>query len=177
MTNCERLEGRKDVPTCQRAAVFCDPAGKRSPWGWLRHCPVTKNEQEIRPRGGCVLGGCGSLREVHLLLRGVLQTRHQVTVARYEIRDPLHLPVRLAGPPDSQILVHADSCQSDPMAPSLSPFLLMALATSYFNTRPPAVISRRPHPHSDLSSSFYLFYSIPLPSSFNPARQRPESIL
>ena len=32
---------------------------------------------------------CGSLREVHLLLRGVLQTRHQVTVVEYEITDPL----------------------------------------------------------------------------------------
>lgn len=37
---------RTNVLTRQRAAVFCDPAGKRSPWGWLRHCPVTKNEQE-----------------------------------------------------------------------------------------------------------------------------------
>ena len=173
MTNCERLEGRKDVPTCQRAAVFCDPAGKRSPWGWLRHCPVTKNEQEIGPRGGWVLAVCGSLREVHLLLRGVLQTRHQVTVARYEIRDPLHCLSDLL----VLLILKSSWCQSDPMAPSLSPFLLMALATSYFNTRPPAVISRRPHPHSDLSSSFYLFYSIPLPSSYKPARQSPESIL
>jgi hypothetical protein len=46
--------------------------------------------------GVCVLVECGSLREVHLLLRGVLQTRHQVTVARYAITDPM--PVRLPGP-------------------------------------------------------------------------------
>ena len=49
------------------------------------------------------------------------------------------------------------------MAPSSQPFLLIALATTYFNTPPPAVISRRPHPHSDIPSSFYLFYSIPSP--------------
>jgi hypothetical protein len=122
--------------------------------GYQKRTRRVSREGFIRPRGVCVLGVCGSLREVHLLLRGVLQTRHQVTVARYEIRDPFdNLSVSLVLF-DSQILVHADSCQSDPMAPSS---LLIALATTYFNTRPPAVISRRPLP----SSSFYLFYSIP----------------
>jgi hypothetical protein len=66
---------------------------------------------------------------------------------------------------DSQILMHTDSCQSDPMAPSSEPFLLIALATTYFNTRPPAVISPRPHPHSNISSSFYFFIQFPSPSS------------
>src|ERR1700733_7641480 len=83
------------------------------------------------------------------------------------------IPVRLVGSLfDSQILVHADSCQSDRMAPSSEPFLLIALATTYFNTRPPAVISRRPHPHSDISSSFYLFIQFPSPP---PSTQTPES--
>jgi hypothetical protein len=134
--------------------------------GYQKRTRRVLREGFIRPRGVCVLAVCGSLREVHLLLRGVLQTRHQVTVARHEIRDPFDYLSVLLGPSfDSQILVHADSCQSDPMAPSSEPFLSIALATSYFNTRPPAVISRRPHPHSDISSSFYLFIQFPSPSS------------
>ena len=37
--------GCKRISPCHRAAVFCDPAGERRPWGWLRHWPVTKNEE------------------------------------------------------------------------------------------------------------------------------------
>jgi hypothetical protein len=68
-----------------RAAVFCDSAGKSSLWGWLRHCPVTENDQKglrVDREAYAYWFVCGSLREVHLLLRGVLQTRHQVTVSQ-----------------------------------------------------------------------------------------------
>ena len=57
-------------------------------------------KDDIRPRRVRVV--CGSLREVHLLLRGVLQTRHQVTAARLEIRDPLYDVLS-----DSQVLPRA----------------------------------------------------------------------
>ena len=140
---------------CHRAAVFCDPAGERGPWGWLRHCPVTKNEQKVE-RGVCVLVECGSLREVHLLLTGVLQTRHQVTVARYAIRDPL--PVRLLGPPlILKSFVHADSCQSVRWRLLLS----IALPTSYFNTLPSRCHLSPPSP--PIPTLLHLYFIHPPP--------------
>jgi hypothetical protein len=118
---------------------------------------------------------CGSLREVHLLFRGVLQTRHQVTAARLEIRDPT------PSQGDSQVLlVHAELVPVWPMAPSQPFFLLM---NAYFNTRPPSVIPHGPSPHSEISSFIFIQNSPPSRPALNlspqasPLTTKPESTL
>src|SRR6266850_1516443 len=67
-------------------------------------------KDDIRTRRAGI--GCGSLGEVHLLFRGVLQTRHQVTAARLEIRDPLRCPTPSQGDSHSSSCTR-NSCQSD----------------------------------------------------------------
>lgn len=115
-------------------------------------------KDDIRPRR--VRAGCGSLREVHLLLRGMLQTRHLVTVARIEIRDPMP-----SSPAVSVILVHAELVPVlvSPMAPSQSLLLWIAFANTYFNTRPPpALPSRTKPPFRDFF--IYLLFKTPPPA-------------